>query len=80
VQFCDLAGIPREMATDADRILPGDGDLPLAPVVEHLQAIGYTGCIAIELMNPHIWHVPALQFGEIGMTALRKVLGQASMG
>src|SRR5690606_39043348 len=24
VQFCDLAGIPREMAADADRILPGD--------------------------------------------------------
>jgi 2-keto-myo-inositol isomerase len=79
VQFCDLAGVPREMATDADRILPGDGDLLLAPVVENLQNIGYAGCVSIELMNPNIWHVPALQFGEIGMTALRKVLGQASM-
>lgn len=80
VQFCDLAGVPREMASDADRILPGDGDLLLAPIVEHLQAIGYNGCVSIELMNPNIWHVPPLQFGEIGMTALRKVLGQASMG
>ena len=26
VQVCDLAGVPRELAADADRILPGDGD------------------------------------------------------
>src|SRR5262249_10397066 len=31
VQLCDLAGVPRELATDADRILPGDGDIPLGP-------------------------------------------------
>jgi hypothetical protein len=30
-------------------------------------------------MNPQIWLVPPRQFGEIGMTALRKLLGQASM-
>ena len=26
VQFCDVAGTPREFAVDADRVLPGDGD------------------------------------------------------
>jgi hypothetical protein len=31
------------------------------------------------LMNPQIWRIPPLQFGEIGMTALRKVLGLAEM-
>jgi hypothetical protein len=30
-------------------------------------------------MNPQIWRIPPRQFGEIAMTALRKVLGQASM-
>ena len=25
VQVCDLAGTPRELATDADRVLPGEG-------------------------------------------------------
>ena len=29
VQLCDLAGVARELATDADRILPGDGDFNL---------------------------------------------------
>jgi 4-hydroxyphenylpyruvate dioxygenase len=79
VQLCDLAEVPREFAADSDRILPGDGDIPLAPVIEHLQRIGYNRYVSIELMNPQIWRIPALQFGEIGMTALRKVLGQAEM-
>ncbi|HTU25939.1 MAG TPA: sugar phosphate isomerase/epimerase family protein [Pirellulales bacterium] len=79
VQLCDLAQIPRELAADADRILPGDGDFLLEPIVAHLRAIGYAGPVAVELMNPNIWQIPARQFGEIAMTALRKVLGQASM-
>lgn len=79
VQLCDLAEIPREFATDADRILPGDGDFQLQPVLDTLRNIGYEGHVSIELMNPQIWRVPARQFGEIGMTALRRVLGQASM-
>jgi 4-hydroxyphenylpyruvate dioxygenase len=79
VQLCDLAGVPRELATDADRILPGDGDLPLGPLVDHLRAIGYAGAASVELMNPTLWQVPPRQFGEIAITALRKLLGQASM-
>ena len=80
VQLSDLAGTPREFATDADRILPGDGDFQLDPIIAHLRQIGYAGYVSIELMNPQIWRIPPRQFGEIGMTALRKVLGQASMG
>ena len=80
VQLCDLAGVARELATDGDRILPGDGDFLLTPIVERLRAIGYGGHVSVELMNPQIWQISPRQFGEIAMTALRKVLGQASMG
>jgi sugar phosphate isomerase/epimerase len=80
VQLADIAGVPREFASDADRILPGDGDFQLAPILDVLRAIGYEGYVSLELMNPQIWQVPARQLGEIGMTALRAVLGQASMG
>lgn len=80
VQLCDLAGVPRELASDADRVLPGDGDFRLEPIVARLREIGYAGCVSVELMNPQIWRIPPLQFGEVGMTALRTVLGLASMG
>lgn len=79
VQLCDLAGQPREWASDGDRVLPGDGDFQLQPIVEHLRAIGYEGYVSLEVMNPQIWQIPPLQLAEVGMTALRKVLGEAAM-
>jgi 4-hydroxyphenylpyruvate dioxygenase len=79
VQLCDIVGQTREFAADSDRILPGDGDLPLEIIVNHLREIGYEGCVSVELMNPAIWQIPPRQFGEVAITALRKVLGLASM-
>ena len=80
VQLADLSQLPRELAADADRILPGDGDFLLEPIVEPFAAIGYAGPVSVELMNPHIWQIPPRQFGEVALTALRKTLGLASMG
>lgn len=80
VQLCDLADVPREIAQDAQRILPGEGDIQVAPILEYLRSIEYRGCVSIELLNPQIWQVGPRQFGEIAMTALRRLLGQASMG
>jgi len=69
--------VPREMASDADRILPGEGASPPDDLVRRLAEIGYRGAVAIELHNPALWRVPPRQFGEITMTALRKLLGVA---
>lgn len=74
VQLCDLAGTCRELAADADRVLPGDGDLPLESIVRRLKEIDYAGCVSVELMNPRIWSISPLNVAEIGITALRKVL------
>jgi len=79
VQLCDIADVPREMAADADRILPGEGTSPPDDLVARLREIGYAGAVAVELHNPALWRVPPRQFGEIAMTSLRKVLGQAAM-
>jgi 4-hydroxyphenylpyruvate dioxygenase len=79
VQLCDLADVPRELAADGDRILPGDGDLPLTPIISRLKEIDYRGAVSVELMNQQLWQVPPRQFGEIATTALRKVLGLAGM-
>ena len=79
VQLSDVADVPREMAADADRILPGEGSSPPDDLVARLAAIGYRGAVSIEVLNPRLWRVPPRQFGEIAMTALRRVLGQAAM-
>jgi 2-keto-myo-inositol isomerase len=74
VQLSDLAGVPRELATDADRILPGDGDLPLATILAKLRERGYDGWVSLELMNPTLWQLRPTQVIELGMAALRRVL------
>jgi len=77
VQLSDLADVPRELASDADRILPGEGASPVDDLVQRLGEIQYAGAVAVELMNPQLWGVPPRQFGEITITALRRLLGQA---
>jgi sugar phosphate isomerase/epimerase len=74
VQLCDLAGVPRELATDAERVLPGDGDFRLRPILARLRAIGYAGWVSLELMNPTLWQLPPASVAEVGLASLRRVL------
>jgi sugar phosphate isomerase/epimerase len=75
VQVSDVAGVPRELMTDSDRVMPGEGDFSLEPIVAKLRQIGYSGYVSLELMNPVLWRVNAAQVAELGMTALRRLLG-----
>jgi 4-hydroxyphenylpyruvate dioxygenase len=75
-QLSDLSGVAREMATDADRILPGDGDLPLRPIIDVLRQVDYSGWVSLELMNPTLWRANPKQVAEIAFTSLRRILGQ----
>ena len=74
VQLSDVADVPREFAADTHRIMPGEGDAPTAELLAHLRSIDYRGCVSIETMNPQIWQVPALQFGEVAMQSLNRLL------
>ena len=75
VQLSDVSNTPRELAGDSDRILPGDGDFPLAAIVERLARTGYDGFVSLELLNPHLWQIPADRVTELGRRALVRVLG-----
>ena len=75
VQLSDVAGVPRELASDADRILPGDGDFRLEPLLQRFRDLGYKGWVSLELMNPTLWKAKPVQVAEIGLTALRRGLG-----
>jgi sugar phosphate isomerase/epimerase len=75
VQVCDVAGVPRELASDADRIFPGEGDFRLGPVVDRLRGIGYGGWVSLELMSPVLWQAKVAQVAELGMAALARLLG-----
>jgi 2-keto-myo-inositol isomerase len=75
VQVADVAGVARELAADSDRVLPGDGDFHLQPIMEQLRKTGYHGYVSLELMNPTIWKTKSAQVAELGMAALNRLLG-----
>src|SRR5258708_7470581 len=65
VQIADLSGVARELATDADRVLPGDGDFQVPPILDVLRQLGYQGWVSLELMNPTLWRSNPKQVAEI---------------
>jgi 4-hydroxyphenylpyruvate dioxygenase len=74
VQVCDVAGVPRELAADSDRVLPGDGDFHLEPILAHFRALSYDGWVSLEVLNPNLWKTKATQVAEVGLLALRRLL------
>ncbi len=54
--FNDAPASPHQFEqTDADRVYPGDGILPLNAFLRDLDAIGYEGFLSLELFNPGYW-------------------------
>jgi 2-keto-myo-inositol isomerase len=71
---CDVAGLPRELMADSDRVLPGEGDFHLGPVVRRLEEIGYAGAVSVEVMNPVLWKAKPTQVGELALAAVQRLL------
>lgn len=77
VQVCDLSGTPRELATDSDRILVGDGDFQVVPILEQVIRLGYAGPVSLEVLNPTLWSIPADRLAGVALQAMGRTLDQA---
>ncbi len=51
----DVEDTPKEAITDATRVLPGRGVVPLDLICSRLKGIGYDGPCSIELFRPEYW-------------------------
>lgn len=54
----------RSSLTDAQRVYPGDGDMPLVQILETLAAAGYRGPLSVELFNKAYWQQPIEQVAQ----------------
>jgi 2-keto-myo-inositol isomerase len=70
VHLNDVDAKPREVLTDADRLLPGEGVLPLGAMLGALAANGYDGTYSLEVMRPAY---RAREIGEYMSDARQKV-------
>ncbi len=55
VHISDAKDLPREIVTDSDRVLMGEGNFPIKQILAELRDIGYDGYISLELFSEQLW-------------------------
>lgn len=71
----DAEDLPKEQLTDAHRLYPGTGILPIAEIKEHFDKIGYDRMVSIEIFRPEYWNQDAFEVAVKAKAATEKVLG-----
>jgi len=70
----DLEDVPKEAITDASRLFPGLGVIPLDEICARLKKIGYSGSAAIEIFRPEYWAWDPLEVAIQARQSALKVL------
>jgi len=71
----DAESLPKEQLTDAHRLFPGMGILPLRQINEHFRKIGYDRMVSIEIFRPEYWQQDPLVIAIRAKEATEEVLG-----
>ena len=51
----DVEAMPKDKITDANRLFPGDGVIPLKEMLSAIRGIGYEGVASVEIFRPEYW-------------------------
>jgi 2-keto-myo-inositol isomerase len=70
----DLEDLPKEAITDAQRVLPGLGVIPLADICQRLHKLGYNGDCSVELFRPEYWKWDAKELAVQARKSALKIL------
>lgn len=57
---------------DTDRIVPGEGVLPLVDTLKVLHANGYRGALSLELFRREHWEMDAFAVAKLGVESMRR--------
>ncbi|CAN5411683.1 2-keto-myo-inositol isomerase [soil metagenome] len=71
----DAEDLPKESLTDAQRLYPGEGILPLREMKEHFDKIGYDRMVSIEIFRPEYWEQDPFEVAVKAKAATEEVLG-----
>ena len=71
----DAENLPREQLTDAQRLYPGTGILPIREIKKHFDKIGYDRMVSIEIFRPEYWEQDPFEVAVTAKAATEEVLG-----
>jgi len=70
----DAENLPKESLTDAHRLYPGTGILPIREIKAHFDKIGYDRMVSIEIFRPEYWNEDPFEVARKAKEATEKVL------
>lgn len=78
----DSEDLPKDELTDAHRLYPGDGILPLREMKERFDRIGYDRMVSVEIFRPEYWEQDPFEVARCAKLATEKALeiGQFAAG
>ncbi|HSK70244.1 MAG TPA: sugar phosphate isomerase/epimerase [Pyrinomonadaceae bacterium] len=76
----DSENLPKEDLTDAHRLYPGLGILPLQEIKKRFDQIGYDRMASIEIFRPEYWNEDPFEVAKQAKAATEKVLGLNEKG
>ena len=71
----DAEDFPKAELTDAHRLYPGTGILPIREIKAHFDKIGYDRMVSIEIFRPEYWDQDPFEVARKAKAATEKVLG-----
>lgn len=71
----DAENLPKENLTDAHRLYPGEGILPIREIKAHFDKIGYDRMVSIEIFRPQYWNEDPFEVARKARKATIEVLG-----
>lgn len=74
----DAEDLPREELTDAHRLYPGEGILPLVELKRGFDQIGYDRMVSIEIFRPEYWSEDPFKVASRARAATIETLGLAN--
>lgn len=76
----DAENLPKEELTDAHRLYPGTGILPIKEMKAAFDRIGYDRMVSIEIFRPEYWNHDPYEVARLAKAATIEVLGLETAG
>jgi 2-keto-myo-inositol isomerase len=70
----DAEDLPREKLTDAQRLLPGLGILPLKEIIAAFRRVGYDANASVEIFRPEYWEHDPFELARDAKVAVERLL------
>jgi 2-keto-myo-inositol isomerase len=70
----DAEDLPKEHLTDAHRLYPGLGILPIKEIKQRFDKIGYDRMVSIEIFRPEYWSADPFEVAKLAKAATERVL------